>query len=874
MQSSEAFCQFDLARARKSASTIGAAPHQQSALQKLTDWMKSSNEKKGGILVLPTGGGKTFTAVRFLCREPLSQGYKVLWLAHTHHLLDQAYATFAPQDEATIARRGLEVGLIAAPRATLDVRVISGTPSHLPVHTVRASDDVVISTLQTMTKAHNHLSGLRGLKAWLKSAEKLVVVFDEAHHSPAPSFRRLLESLRKSHPQMLLLGLTATPTYGDERQQGWLEELFPQGILYQADAKKLMLDGILAKPIFESVETHFDPEFTGLERKKWEGESKDLPDYVVDQLASNAKRNELIAETYKTHQQKFGKTIIFAERWWQCVQICEFLEPRGVKAGTMFSHVEAQKGKTPEERNAIKREPNANAKALEKFRKGELDVLVNIRMLTEGTDVPDVQTAFLTRQTTSRILLTQMIGRALRGPKFGGTDEAYLVLFKDDWNPLPQFADWEWGGGEQGPVEEKLAGKRMVQLISIELVKKLARLMDSGQVVADKPFLETLPLGFYLTTFDNEIDLDNTETARELVLVYDHDQQAFESFITQLKTRNLDEFASVDVKAESLGSELENWVETYFPTLALSEVATRGRGLLNIARHMAQKQGLKGDPTPRFVLFEERKNHDMDELAREAIRRKLDLTSVQQFLQREFEHSDRLWRVLFPNFLMFKTQFDACLNRILMGETPVEIEPGTIAVTEIGMMSEPSDEVKKQVKDRDGHKCLCCGETRRLEIDHIVARYFGGGNELSNLQTLCKSCNQNAGIAELNFRLHRNVARQSAPVEMRWFELPDPSKVKDASAWEKYLRRHINFFYECGAVHSVKIGGRGTGFYEWEIELWDGNEPQWLKGHLKNLRDEIRQHIQDYRGDGFVMERLIVTAPNAKTLASPEKSAR
>ena len=41
-------------------------------------------------------------------------------------------------------------------------------------------------------------------------------------------------------------------------------------------------------------------------------------------------------------------------------------------------------------------------------------------MLTEGTDVPDVDTVFLTRQTTSKILLTQMIGRALRGPKFGG----------------------------------------------------------------------------------------------------------------------------------------------------------------------------------------------------------------------------------------------------------------------------------------------------------------------------------------------------------------------------------------------------------------------------------------------------------------------
>ena len=41
-------------------------------------------------------------------------------------------------------------------------------------------------------------------------------------------------------------------------------------------------------------------------------------------------------------------------------------------------------------------------------------MLINVRMLTEGTDVPDLQTVFLTRQTTSQILMTQMVGRAMR----------------------------------------------------------------------------------------------------------------------------------------------------------------------------------------------------------------------------------------------------------------------------------------------------------------------------------------------------------------------------------------------------------------------------------------------------------------------------
>ena len=58
------------------------------------------------------------------------------------------------------------------------------------------------------------------------------------------------------------------------------------------------------------------------------------------------------------------------------------------------------------------RTADENRRTLEKFKSGELDVLLNVKMLTEGTDVPQTKTVFITRQTTSAILLTQMVGRA------------------------------------------------------------------------------------------------------------------------------------------------------------------------------------------------------------------------------------------------------------------------------------------------------------------------------------------------------------------------------------------------------------------------------------------------------------------------------
>ena len=81
---------YSLSEARRHAGEKRPRPHQDEALRKLTQWYRSVEpEPKGGILVLPTGGGKTFTACHFLCGHPLSDGYKVLWLAHTHHLLEQ-----------------------------------------------------------------------------------------------------------------------------------------------------------------------------------------------------------------------------------------------------------------------------------------------------------------------------------------------------------------------------------------------------------------------------------------------------------------------------------------------------------------------------------------------------------------------------------------------------------------------------------------------------------------------------------------------------------------------------------------------------------------------------------------------------------------
>jgi 5-methylcytosine-specific restriction endonuclease McrA len=118
-----------------------------------------------------------------------------------------------------------------------------------------------------------------------------------------------------------------------------------------------------------------------------------------------------------------------------------------------------------------RRSNKENEAIMKDFRNGGYDVLVNVKMLTEGVDVPDVKTVMITRQTTSPILFTQMVGRALRGSKArGGKDKTHanIVLFMDNWKRLLPFVTFE---GEKNPLTPLKQGKNPFETISIQLIK-------------------------------------------------------------------------------------------------------------------------------------------------------------------------------------------------------------------------------------------------------------------------------------------------------------------------------------------------------------------------------------------------------------------
>ena len=67
---------------------------------------------------------------------------------------------------------------------------------------------------------------------------------------------------------------------------------------------------------------------------------------------------------------------------------------------------------------------------------------------------------------------------------------------------------------------------------------------------------------------------------------------------------------------------------------------------------------------------------------------------------------------------------------------------------------------RKKIRDfifkRDNYKCLKCGRVDKLQIDHIISVFNNGENRISNLQTLCNSCNSSKRD---NYKDYRNGAR-------------------------------------------------------------------------------------------------------------------
>ncbi len=372
-------------------------PHQADAVAALNRLVRGKRVGPAGVLVLPTGSGKTETMVTWLLdRMAADPALRVLWIAGQQELLNQAAArfeTWAGSQPVGFERLG---------------RVIHG--ASYPTSQLANPDlDVALVTIQSLT---NDLAKGRRASLHRFLARPTVVVIDEAHHVAAPSYGLLFEQLAAGDV-VAVVGLTATPFPTSITARLRFREHFPVEI-HKVSAEELMRQQILARPVLHTIETNLEMTLNAEELRL--AEANDLPPAVLKRLDSEL-RNQVIVNTYLHQPDRWGKTLMFATNIEHADHLYGLLERANVRAMVMHSRMDLDRSVVLSEfKNAV----------------GPA-VLVSVGMLAEGVDLPDARTAFLSRPTTSRVLLQQMIGRVLRGPRAGGEAEANVVYFSDVW---------------------------------------------------------------------------------------------------------------------------------------------------------------------------------------------------------------------------------------------------------------------------------------------------------------------------------------------------------------------------------------------------------------------------------------------------------
>jgi superfamily II DNA or RNA helicase len=207
-------------------------------------------------------------------------------------------------------------------------------------------------------------------------------------------------------------------------------------------------------------------------------------------------RNNIILNHYINNREKYKPLLIFAIDVIHAIALNKLFTDKKINSDYVVSSVkDLTTGATVSAKE--------NSEKIKKFRNGELEVLINVEMLTEGTDLPNLQTVFLTRPTTSTILMTQMIGRALRGQKAGGTEKAYVVSFIDNWENKINWVNPEKLHFEEDAefiVKGIPSSNRTARLISIEMIEEFARIMDNSidtTSLEKLDFLKRIPIGIY-----------------------------------------------------------------------------------------------------------------------------------------------------------------------------------------------------------------------------------------------------------------------------------------------------------------------------------------------------------------------------------------
>lgn len=389
----------------------GLFEHQRNAVRKLAPLL--AQDERRAVLHLPTGVGKTRTAMHVVADSLRAhEPSVVVWLASGKELLEQAVLAFK-EAWTQLGARPLQVGTMWGDRMP-DLECFSD--GFLAVG---------------LAKGWAVISRTDPDWALRLSRRVRLVVFDEAHQSIASTHRRITEELTLDY-RCALLGLTATPgrTWADIDKDGELAEFFAGNkvtleVPDENPIAYLIDNGFLARPSFRTLLSR-----PGLEVGEKElariARGLDIPEEIITALSMSEQYvTAVLGAVEKLLDAGHRRVLVFAATVWHARTLSAILVARDVRSNVVT-------GQTP---------VRAREHAIRTFKSDDEVpmVLVNYGVLTTGFDAPKASAVVIARPTRSLVLFSQMVGRAIRGPKAGGTEACEVVTVVDP--SLPGFGD-------------------------------------------------------------------------------------------------------------------------------------------------------------------------------------------------------------------------------------------------------------------------------------------------------------------------------------------------------------------------------------------------------------------------------------------------
>tara|TARA_R110000782_G_scaffold7989_2_gene26466 strand:+ start:2667 stop:4346 length:1680 start_codon:yes stop_codon:yes gene_type:complete len=324
-------------------------PYQEVAIKDASNAL----DKHGDTLVVaPTGAGKTIM-LSALVGKRYKSSQNVLVLQHRDELVSQNSKKFK------LVNPSLKISEVNAAQKDW-------------------SGDAVFAMVQTLCREKN-----------LDNMPKVdLIVVDEAHHTVADTYQRIINAAKEANEGVKIVGFTATPNRGDKKG---LRGVFTN-CSHQIEISTLIREGFLVPPKTYVIDVGVQDELRQVR--------KTISDFDMAEVERIMNRRAINKRVVEEWDEKAGdrQTIVFCSTVQHAEDLCEEFVAYGIDAETVT-------GETPKD----KRE-----QILEELSNGGVQVVVNVAVLTEGFDAPPVSCIVLTRPCSYKATMVQMIGRGLR----------------------------------------------------------------------------------------------------------------------------------------------------------------------------------------------------------------------------------------------------------------------------------------------------------------------------------------------------------------------------------------------------------------------------------------------------------------------------